>query len=400
MAVSELLSGVLATSVLGFPPGIVKPNLPVTEIKIDAPARKGWIIYTVRPGDTLSQIASRYQVDVRAIMYSSGLKGVSLRPGQVLRIPLVEASGGEVRLPPAVRAYVVRRGDTVQSIAKRFDLTILGLVSANPNLKSLDRLEVGSTLYIPTAEPGLLVRVGRGETIQDLAKRFGLSVSEIARANGLSSPTDVQPGDLVLLPGVQAKTAYQRLLRIQEAERKAREEEARRLAEERRRQEEARQRRLAEQRRLEQSRARLQQVQNQPRLRRANAVVAAAGYRWPMSNFTVTNYFGRRGAFQRFHTGIDLAAPVGTPVYAARAGQVSIAGWSRFGYGLHVIIDHGESHETLYAHMSRIVVRPGQWVDRGELIGYVGSTGWSTGPHLHFELRVGGVVRNPMAYLP
>lgn len=400
MAVSELLSGVLATSVLGFPPGIVKPNLPVTEIKIDAPARKGWIIYTVRPGDTLSQIASRYQVDVRAIMYSSGLKGVSLRPGQVLRIPLVEASGGEVRLPPAVRAYVVRRGDTVQSIAKRFDLTILGLVSANPNLKSLDRLEVGSTLYIPTAEPGLLVRLGRGETIQDLAKRFGLSVSEIARANGLSSPTDVQPGDLVLLPGVQAKTAYQRLLRIQEAERKAREEEARRLAEERRRQEEARQRRLAEQRRLEQSRARLQQVQNQPRLRRANAVVAAAGYRWPMSNFTVTNYFGRRGAFQRFHTGIDLAAPVGTPVYAARAGQVSIAGWSRFGYGLHVIIDHGESHETLYAHMSRIVVRPGQWVDRGELIGYVGSTGWSTGPHLHFELRVGGVVRNPMAYLP
>jgi len=400
LAVSELLSGVLATSVLGFPPGIVKPNLPVTEIKIDAPPRKGWIIYTVRPGDTLSQIASRYQVDVRAIMYSSGLKGVSLRPGQVLRIPLVEASGGEVRLPPAVRAYVVRRGDTVQSVAKRFDLTILGLVSANPNLKSLDRLEVGSTLYIPTAEPGLLVRLGRGETIQDLAKRFGLSVSEIARANGLSSPTDVQPGDLVLLPGVQAKTAYQRLLRIQEAERKAREEEARRLAEERRRQEEARQRRLAEQRRLEQSRARLQQVQNQPRLRRANAVVAAAGYRWPMSNFTVTNYFGRRGAFQRFHTGIDLAAPVGTPVYAARAGQVSIAGWSRFGYGLHVIIDHGESHETLYAHMSRIVVRPGQWVDRGELIGYVGSTGWSTGPHLHFELRVGGVVRNPMAYLP
>jgi len=400
LAVSELLSGVLATSVLGFPPGIVKPNLPVTEIKIDAPARKGWIIYTVRPGDTLSQIASRYQVDVRAIMYSSGLKGVSLRPGQVLRIPLVEASGGEVRLPPAVRAYVVRRGDTVQSVAKRFDLTTLGLVSANPNLKSLDRLEVGSTLYIPTAEPGLLVRLGRGETIQDLAKRFGLSVSEIARANGLSSPTDVQPGDLVLLPGVQAKTAYQRLLRIQEAERKAREEEARRLAEERRRQEEARQRRLAEQRRLEQSRARLQQVQSQPRLRRANAVVAAAGYRWPMSNFTVTNYFGRRGAFQRFHTGIDLAAPVGTPVYAARAGQVSIAGWSRFGYGLHVIIDHGESHETLYAHMSRIVVRPGQWVDRGELIGYVGSTGWSTGPHLHFELRVGGVVRNPMAYLP
>lgn len=402
MAISELLSSVLATGVLGFPLGMAQLNLPGTEIEVDTPARKGWVIYTVRPGDTLSQIASRYRVDARAIMYSSGLEGAALRPGQVLRIPLVEESSDESRLPPGVRTYVVRRGDTVQSVARRFDLTMLGLVSANPGLRSLDRLEVGSTLYIPTAEPGLLLRLKRGETIQDLAQRFGLSVAEVAKANGLDSPTDVRAGDLVLLPGVQAKTTYQRLLQIQEAERKAREEEARRLAEERRKQEEARRQRLAEQRRLQQqSRARLQQqAQSQPRLRRANAVVAAAGYRWPMSNFTITTHFGRRGVFQRFHTGIDLAAPVGTPIYAARAGQVGTAGWSRYGYGLHVVIDHGGAQETLYAHMSRIAVRPGQWVDRGELIGYVGSTGWSTGPHLHFEVRVGGAVRNPMAYLP
>jgi murein DD-endopeptidase MepM/ murein hydrolase activator NlpD len=402
LAISELLSSVLATGVLGFPLGIAQPNLPGTEIEVDTPARKGWVIYTVRPGDTLSQIASRYRVDARAIMYSSGLEGASLRPGQVLRIPLVEESSDESRLPPGVRAYVVRRGDTVQSVARRFNLTVLGLVSANPGLQSLDRLEVGSTLYIPTAEPGLLLRLKPGETIQDVAQRFGLSVTEVAKANGLDSPTNVRAGDLVLLPGVQAKTTYQRLLQIQETERKAREEEARRLAEERRKQEEARQQRLAEQRRLQQqSRARLQQqAQSQPRLRRANAVVAAAGYRWPLSNFTITTYFGRRGVFQRFHTGIDLAAPVGTPIYAARAGQVDTAGWSRYGYGLHVVIDHGGAQETLYAHMSRIAVRPGQWVDRGELIGYVGSTGWSTGPHLHFEVRVGGAVRNPMAYLP
>jgi murein DD-endopeptidase MepM/ murein hydrolase activator NlpD len=224
----------------------------------------------------------------------------------------------------------------------------------------------------------------------------------VAKANGLDSPTDVRPGDLILLPGVQARTTYERLLQIQEAERKAREEEARRLAEERRKQEAERQKRLAEAQRMQaQSRARVrQQAQSQPQLRRANAVVAAAGYRWPLSNFTITTYFGRRGVFQRFHTGIDLAAPVGTPIYAARAGQVDTAGWSRYGYGLHVIINHGGAQETLYAHMSRIAVRPGQWVRRGELIGYVGSTGWSTGPHLHFEVRVGGAARNPMAYLP
>ncbi len=402
MAISELLSSVLATGIFSLPLGLNQPNLPGTEIKVGTPARKGWVIYTVRPGDTLSQIASRYRVDARAIMYSSGLQSAVLRPGQELRIPLVEEINNETRLPPGVRAYIVRNGDTVQSIARRFDLTILGLVSANPGLQSLDRLDVGSTLYIPTGEPGLLLQLKKGETIHDLAQRFGLSVNEVAKANGLDSPTDVRAGDMVLLPRVQARATYQRLLQIQEAERRAREEEARRLAEQRRKQEEARQKQLAEQRRLQaQSRARLQQqTQSQPRLRPANAVVAAAGYRWPISNFTITTYFGRRGVFQRFHTGIDLAAPAGTPVYAARAGQIDTAGWSRYGYGLHVIINHGGAQETLYAHMSRIVVRPGQWVDRGDLIGYVGSTGWSTGPHLHFEVRVGGAARNPLAYLP
>ncbi len=402
MAITEILSSVLATGILGLPMGLAQANLPGTEIAVDSPARKGWVMYTVQPGDTLSQIARRYRVDARAIMYSSGLEGVAIRPGQVLRIPLVEEANDEARLPPGVRTYIVRRGDTVQSVANRFDLTVLGLVSANPGLPSLDRLEVGSTLYIPTGEPGLLVRLKQGETIQDLASRFGLSVTEVARANDLNSPTDLEAGDLVLLPGVQAKTTYDRLLQIREAERKAREEEERRLAEERRQREEARRKQQEEQRRLEQqARTRQQQqVQSQPRLRRANAVVAAAGYRWPMPSFTITTYFGRRGVFQRFHTGIDLAAPTGTPIYAARAGQVDTAGWSRFGYGLHVILDHGAAQETLYGHMSRIAVRPGQWVARGDLLGYVGSTGWSTGPHLHFEVRVGGAARNPMAYLP
>lgn len=78
---------------------------------------------------------------------------------------------------------------------------------------------------------------------------------------------------------------------------------------------------------------------------------------------------------------------------------MEVAGWSSVGYGFHVVLDHG-GLETLYAHMSRIAVRAGQWVEAGQVIGYVGSTGWSTGPHLHFEVRVNGLVKNPLSYLP
>lgn len=402
MGINELLSSALV--IFSSPFGLSQANLPGgAQISVDAPAQKGWVLYTVQPGDTIGEIAQRFGVDRRAILWSSGLDSNTIRVGQVLRIPLAGEVEREGRIPPGVRAYTVRSGDTVQSVASRFDLTVLGLVSANPGLPSLDRLEPGSTLYIPTGEPGLIVKLAKGETLVDLTSRFGLKVTEVAKVNGLTSPTDLQAGDLVLLPGIQAKTTYDKLVALREAERKQREAEEKRLAEERKQREEAN-RKAEEKRKLEQAsrqKATQQtQAQSQGRVRRANYVVAAAGYRYPVSNFVITTYFGSRGAYQRFHTGVDLAAPYGTPIYASRAGMVDTAGWSRFGYGIHVIIDHGGSVETLYGHMSRLVVRSGQWVDRGQLIGYVGSTGWSTGPHVHFEVRVAGSPRNPMAYLP
>jgi len=87
----------------------------------------------------------------------------------------------------------------------------------------------------------------------------------------------------------------------------------------------------------------------------------------------------------RFHQGTDLAAPEGTPVVAAFSGRVEIAGWLG-GYGLIVVISHGDTHETRYAHLSEVLVKPGQEIKQGNVIGLVGSTGMSTGPHLHFEI--------------
>jgi murein DD-endopeptidase MepM/ murein hydrolase activator NlpD len=100
----------------------------------------------------------------------------------------------------------------------------------------------------------------------------------------------------------------------------------------------------------------------------------------------------------RAHKGIDLAAPVGTPVYATADGTVERADWFS-SYGLYVAIEHGSDLETRYAHMSRLAVAAGERVHKGEIIGYVGTTGRSTGPHLHYEVRVAGEAVNPIPYM-
>jgi LysM repeat protein len=123
---------------------------------------------------------------------------------------------------------------------------------------------------------------------------------------------------------------------------------------------------------------------------------------WPLQG-VLTSYYGYRSlriGRSHFHTGLDIAAPRGTPVYAALSGRVEQAGWSRVGYGKLVIIRGWDGRRYYYGHNSRLLVKAGQWVNQGTMISRVGSTGYATGPHLHFEVRVGGHTRNPIAYLP
>lgn len=123
----------------------------------------------------------------------------------------------------------------------------------------------------------------------------------------------------------------------------------------------------------------------------------------PVSGYTITSAFGYRKAptagASTYHQGIDMACPSGTPIYATRSGTVTRASYQAGGAGYYVSINHGDGFASIYMHMTRYVVSQGQSVSQGQLIGYVGSTGVSTGPHLHFGISYGGTYVNPMAYL-
>ena len=119
---------------------------------------------------------------------------------------------------------------------------------------------------------------------------------------------------------------------------------------------------------------------------------------WPTDGFISSGY-GLRWNGAEFHQGIDIAAEMGTPIVATADGVVTIAGWNAGGYGNMVDIDHGSGVSTRYGHASAVVVTPGQRVRRGQIIAYVGSTGHSTGPHLHYEVRLSGQPVNPTSYL-
>ena len=124
--------------------------------------------------------------------------------------------------------------------------------------------------------------------------------------------------------------------------------------------------------------------------------------RMPLDGSRLTSSFGMRThpvlGQRRNHKGIDLAAPTGTPVYATADGVVGRADWFST-YGLYISIDHGADLETRYAHMSKLAVAAGDRVRKGDIIGYVGSTGRSTGPHLHYEVRIDGAAVNPIPYM-
>ena len=112
---------------------------------------------------------------------------------------------------------------------------------------------------------------------------------------------------------------------------------------------------------------------------------------WPTVGHRITQYYSWR------HRAVDIANKTGTSIYAADAGTINVVGWGK-GYGNQIVINHGGGKKTRYAHLSKFYVKRGQKVGKGETIAAMGSTGWSTGPHVHFEVIINGKKYNPLNY--
>ncbi len=234
-----------------------------------------------------------------------------------------------------ISVYVVRKGDTLSEIAEMFDVSVNTIVWAN-NLKSVRDMRPGDMLAILPVS-GIERTIVKGDTLKSLAKKYGADVDEIVAFNGLDPSEPLVIGSTVIIPGGEIVAPPAPVQRPRSP--------------------------------------------SSPIISGGGSFLAGY-YNNPVPGAII---------FQGIHgqNGVDLAAARGTPIYAAADGVVIIvrnSGWNG-GYGNYVVITHSNGTQTLYSHMKNAITSYGQSISAGQVIGYVGSTGRSTGPHLHFEVR-------------
>jgi len=251
-----------------------------------------------------------------------------------------------------VRYYIVEGGDTISSIAANFGISQSTILWEN-KLSDTDYIKPGQKLTILPID-GVTHTVKKGDTIASITKKYKANEEKILAFNRLASGEALSEGEELIIPDGIIDTPN------------------------------------APAPSAPSSAARRFGIINIPPSAR---VSQGSRFQWPTSSRRINQYYKFR------HTGIDIDGNVGSPVYAADSGVVESVNYARYGYGYHLVINHGGGRETLYAHNAKIFVRPGQSVKRGQSIAVVGLTGRTTGAHLHFEVLVNGAKRNPLSYL-
>ncbi|MDR1019910.1 MAG: peptidoglycan DD-metalloendopeptidase family protein [Synergistaceae bacterium] len=326
-----------------------------------------WKEITVPAGGTLSAISEGHGIPIKDIMTVNELTDQhKLREGQNLFIPVstdfVLETLSHVRAlkeeairkrkftePVKVTDYVIKDGDTLWKIANAFDLDVNSLFGCN-KISETDVLKVGSTVRVPNQD-GIFVTIKAQDTVKSLSSEYGIFEEAIRSANELAADAVLVKGNEVFLPGAKVMAFVET-----------------------------------------------------PKGRKAvvkEKVNAVKGFGWPVVGKISSSFGWRKDPIRGgkdFHTGLDIRAPRGRQVVASAAGKVVHAGWMG-GYGQTVVIQHPGGITTLYGHCSKLLVKAGKNVRRGERIALVGSTGRSTGNHVHFEVRKGGSPTNPLKVL-
>ncbi|MDD2619209.1 MAG: M23 family metallopeptidase [Syntrophomonadaceae bacterium] len=236
--------------------------------------------------------------------------------------------------------YTVRKGDTLWGISKTLNLDLKLIMSTN-GLNDKSILRIGQSIKVSTGSNSKVHLVNKGDTMWSIAANYGVSLNELQGLNKSKNPSRLEIGEAIVIPA-----GTQRLAKT-----------------------------------------------SQETSRGFN--ISRSFYAWPLFG-TITSRYGWRKS--GFHHGLDIAGKTGTPIKAAAAGEVSFVGYKSI-YGRTVILEHSNGEQSLYAHASKTLVNQGQKVRQGETIAAVGSSGRTTGPHLHFEIRKGDKTFNPLEYL-
>jgi LysM repeat protein len=259
----------------------------------------------------------------------------------------------------SIVSYTVQDGDTVSTISRHFNISVNTILWAN-NLTAYSLIRPGDNLIILPSS-GVLYTVQSGDTVSRLASKYGVDADQILSYNNLNGGLKI--GQKIIIPGGRP---------ISQATQVATTESSSYTG-------------ISAIRDL---------IKTPTQTSYAPAKASGSGLIWPTVGHNITQYFSWH------HPAVDIANHIGTPIYAAASGVVLIAqgGWNG-GYGNTILLDNGNNMRTRYGHASKLLVSPGDTVTKGQVIALMGTTGNSTGPHLHFEVLVGGVHYNPLNYV-
>ncbi|MFH1288682.1 MAG: M23 family metallopeptidase [bacterium] len=245
---------------------------------------------------------------------------------------------------PSTRKYhIIRKGETLYSISRRYNVSVKELIQHN-RIKNIKEIEPGRKIYLPSSKKRYHI-VKKGETLYSISRKHKVSVKRLIAYNRIKSSKAIDPGQRIYLPSDKKISSYSYKRR-----------------------------------------------KTYPKSK-----ISTIKFIWPLKG-KLTSKFGLR--FGVPHKGIDIAASFGTKIVAAYDGEVALVESRPRGLGNVIILRHAKDYMTVYGHNSKILVKVKQKVKKGQSISLVGSSGWSTGPHLHFEIRYKGEAFDPLNYLP